>query len=153
MIKLQIPGEEPLVLEFLLLDVNGTLSNRGDLIEGVRERLSGLQALLKPLLLSADTFGSLEEIAAGLSIEARRAASSEEKVAVLHALGAGRCVAVGNGRNDAGILAEAALGIAVIGPEGASSEALAAADLTCRSVLEALDLLIEPRALIATLRS
>jgi len=71
----------------------------------------------------------------------------------LHKLGSMRCVAIGNGNNDASILEEAALGIAVIGPEGASAAALAAADLTCTSVLDALDLLTEPRVLAATLHS
>jgi soluble P-type ATPase len=50
------------------------------------------------------------------------------------------------------MLGEAALGIAVVGPEGAASASLAAADVVCGSILVALDLLLEPRALAATLR-
>ncbi len=151
-ITVEIPGQEPLALEFLLLDVNGTLSDRGTLIEGVEQRLAELGDRIAPRLLSADTFGSLDDIAARLRLEPRRAPSGEEKVRILRGLGAGRCVAIGNGRNDAGMLAEAALGIAVIGPEGTSTEAAAKADIVCRSILEALDLLAEPRALAATLR-
>jgi hypothetical protein len=41
-------------------------------------------------------------------------------------LGAEKCAAVGNGRNDAEMLTASALGIAVIGPEGAHAAAVAA---------------------------
>jgi soluble P-type ATPase len=58
----------------------------------------------------------------------------------------------GNGANDVLMIREAALGIAVVGPEGASGATVAAADLVCRSILEALDLVGEPQALAATLR-
>jgi soluble P-type ATPase len=50
------------------------------------------------------------------------------------------------------VLEAAALGIAVVGPEGASGAAVRSADVLCRSVLEALDLLLDTRALGATLR-
>lgn len=50
------------------------------------------------------------------------------------------------------MLRAARLGIAVIGPEGAASGAIMAADLVCRSVTEALDLLLDERLLVATLR-
>lgn len=149
---LHIPGRQPLALEFVLLDVNGTLSNRGELIDGVAERLSALRAHLEPRLLSADTFGTLNRIAEQLELRAQIVASAEDKLAVLHELGADRCVAIGNGSNDRALLAEAAVGIAVLGAEGCSAEALGACDLVCASVLDALDLLSEPRALAATLR-
>lgn len=152
-LEVEIPGRRPLALEFLLLDVNGTLSNRGALIDGVAERLSALGSRLEPLLLSADTFGTLAAIAEQLGLRAQRAASAEEKLAILHELGADRCAAIGNGSNDRAMLAEAALGIAVLGAEGCSAEALAACDLVCPSILDALDLLAEPQALAATLRA
>jgi soluble P-type ATPase len=60
---------------------------------------------------------------------------------------------VGNGRNDRLMLEAAALGLAVILGEGASSATLAAADAVCLSIADALDLLIHPLRLTATLRS
>lgn len=151
-LRVEIPGRLTLELEFLLLDVNGTLSDRGQLVDGVAQRLDALQPTLQVELLSADTFGTLAAIAARLDIVARKAASADEKLEVLRSLDPLRCVAVGNGANDALMLREAALGIGVIGSEGAASETVAAADVVCRSVVEALDLLLEPRALAATLR-
>lgn len=67
-------------------------------------------------------------------------------------LGPGRCIVVGNGANDALVLEAAALGIAVAGAEGAGGAAIRAADIVCRSIVEALELLLDPRALAATLR-
>jgi soluble P-type ATPase len=70
----------------------------------------------------------------------------------VHALGSDRCVAIGNGRNDAPMLEAAALGMAVIGPEGTHRAALDRADVVALSIDEALGLLAEPRTLTATLR-
>jgi P-type E1-E2 ATPase len=148
-----IPGVRSLELHFLLLDVNGTLSDRGVLIDGVAERLDALRDRLEPRLLSADTFGTLASMAEQLSAPAQTVASGAEKLAVLNELGAATCVAIGNGTNDAPMLSAAALGVAVIGLEGTSSQALGAADIVCSSVLEALDLLREPKAIAATLRA
>lgn len=151
-LRIDIPGRELLELEFLLLDLNGTLSDRGTLLEGVAERLEGLAQNLEVRLLSADTFGTLDDIAGRLSAQGEIVSNGEEKVAIMRELGVQRCAAIGNGANDALMLREAALGIAVLGPEGASGAALSAADLICASILEALDLLGEPRTLSATLR-
>lgn len=152
-ILLELPDRSPLTLEFLLLDVNGTLSDCGELIDGVAESLAALREQLEPHLLSADTFGTLATIADQLSIPAQTAASAQEKLAVVNDLGADRCVAIGNGSNDREMLGAAALGIAILGPEGCSAEALAACDLACGSIIHALGLLREPRALAATLRT
>jgi soluble P-type ATPase len=59
---------------------------------------------------------------------------------------------IGNGRNDALVMKECALAIAVIGPEGAAFPAIAAAHVVTASITDALDLLLNPRRLLATLR-
>jgi soluble P-type ATPase len=82
-----------------------------------------------------------------------RVESGAEKARYIEPLGAASCVAVGNGRNDVSMLEAAALGIAVMGPEGTAGAAMAVADVVARSVEEALALLAEPRALMATLRA
>jgi soluble P-type ATPase len=50
------------------------------------------------------------------------------------------------------MLEAAGLSLAVLGPEGTSMKAVMAADVLCRSVHDALDLLLDPRTLTATLR-
>jgi len=136
-----------------VLDVNGTLADRGALIGGVAERLARLGGIVQLHLLSADTFGTLGEIATSVGARATIVASGDDKRRLLAELGEDRCAAIGNGANDALMLEAAALGIAVIGPEGAAGAALRAADVACRSILDALDLLLDERALRATLRA
>ena len=135
-----------------MLDVNGTLTNRGELIDDVESTLRRLQATLELHLLSADTFGSLTRVAATLGVRSRIIRDGAEKAAVARELGARHCAAIGNGANDSGMLAEAALGIAVLGPEGAAAATIAAADVVCGSIGAALQLLLDERALAATLR-
>jgi P-type E1-E2 ATPase len=148
-----VPGLPTIELDLLLLDVNGTLTNRGELLDGVAERITTLRALLDVHLVSADTFGTLDELAARLDVHAVRAATGEDKLQLLEALGAARAAVIGNGANDVLVLEASALGIAVIGPEGMSAAAFRAADVICRAATEALDLLQESRALSATLRA
>jgi P-type E1-E2 ATPase len=149
---IEIPGGLRLALAHLLLDVNGTLSDRGVLLDGVAERLERISQQLDVRLVSGDTFETLDEIAAELGLEATRALDARAKLELLDVLGRDRCAVVGNGTNDALALEAAAVGIAVLGPEGTSGAALRAADVVCRSVADALDLLLDTRALGATLR-
>jgi P-type E1-E2 ATPase len=151
-LALDIPGPSRLAVDVVVLDVNGTLTDRGELLPDVPGRLSRLAADFRLILASADTFGTLDRVAQALGAEARPAGDASSKVALLDELGRDRCAMVGNGANDAAALRAAALGIAVIGPEGASAEALMAADVICTSILEALDLLVDEQALTATLR-
>lgn len=60
---------------------------------------------------------------------------------------------MGNGVNDALMLARSALGIVVTGPEGTSAKALQAADVIARDIIVALDMLLNTKRLIATLRA
>ena len=152
-VAVSIPGHGDLRLEHLILDVNGTLTNRGELLDGVEERLVRASRALDIRLVSADTFGTLDVIAERLKVGAVPAASGADKVRVLDELGREHSVVIGNGANDVPALAAAALGIAVLGPEGASGAALRLADIVCASVADALDLLLDPNALTATLRT
>jgi soluble P-type ATPase len=148
-----VPGRAELRLAHLILDVNGTLTDRGALLAGVPERIDRLRECLDVRLLTADTYGTLPAIVTALGgIPAERVGSGVEKAAVADRLGARSCAAIGNGANDEALLRAVGLGIAVLGREGASARSLAAADIVCGSVLDALDLLLAPEALAATLR-
>jgi len=150
---IDIPGDRPMTLEHLVLDMNGTLTNRGELIDGVAERLAALADDLAIHVATADTFGAADALAVRLGVEVTRIADGTEKERLVARLGAERTIAIGNGRNDAAMLKTARLGIAVIGPEGAATAAVLAADVVCRDVRDALDLLLDDRVLRATLRA
>lgn len=155
MLELSIPGRGQITLHHLVCDVSGTLTTDGALIDGVSPRLAALVASLQVHLVTADTHGRQAEIDRQLGLTASRLERGHErkqKAAFVKTLGAEGVVAIGNGANDAGMLRAAAIGIAVIGAEGASVETLQAADVVTTSILDALDLLLKPRRLIATLR-
>lgn len=155
MINMDIPGGEPLALKFLVLDYNGTIACDGRLIAGVRDALSDLSQSVSVHVLTADTFGTVQEELKGIPCETVVIAKENQaraKADYIRQLGAKHCVCVGNGRNDAQMLREAALGIAVIQAEGASVEAILAADVVAQNISDALDLLRHPLRLIATLR-
>jgi soluble P-type ATPase len=156
MLELFIPGFKDLSLEHLVLDYNGTLACDGRSLEGVQERLGILSENFIIHILTADTFGTVQAQVAAWSCRVEvipQGQEAEAKVRYVKSLGAKQTVAVGNGRNDRLMLKEAALGIAIIQTEGTAVEALWAADLVVPGILEALDLLLHPQRLKATLRS
>jgi len=153
-----IPGGEALDLRHLVLDYNGTVALDGALAPGVARLIRLLAEPPSGLALhvvTADTFGTAKTALQGLPCRLAvlgPGRQDEAKLAYVRSLGARHAAAVGNGRNDRLMLREAALGIAVVGGEGASAEALAAADVICRDIGDALGLLAYPLRLAATLR-
>lgn len=156
MLEITIPSRGLLRLEHLVLDVNGTIALDGQLTPGVSERLERLCEKLDLWLVSADTQGTLATLAARLKVKMRLLQPGNEaaqKTTLVEELGAERVVAIGNGANDVAMLQRAALGIAVLGGEGLATACLTAADLVAPDIVTALDLLLFPRRLIATLRT
>lgn len=157
MIAISLPGRG-LTLEIfhLLLDVNGTLTVDGGLIPGVKERIELLKDKLVVHLLTADTFGRGAEAAAELGTRFKRVDPNQgglDKKGFLIELGKEKVAAIGNGYNDIYMLEDAALGIAVIGREGCSAEAIKRADIVVNNINDALDLLLNTKRIVATLRA
>lgn len=154
MLTVSIPGFRILALKHLVLDFNGTLACNGEVLPGVAERMVALSGRLVIHVATGDTFGNAAAALKGLPCQVEllpEAGLSEAKRAYVARLGADR-VAIGNGRNDRLMLSVAALGIAVIQGEGAAAETLACADVVAPGIAEALDLLLFPKRLVATLR-
>ncbi len=156
MISIDIPGFGSLNLAHLVCDYNGTLAVDGELLPGVAEALSILAPQIGLHVITADTFGLAGAQLAGLPIALTitpMEAQAEAKLRFVSELGPDAVVAIGNGRNDRKMLSAVALGIALIQREGGAAETLASADVVCASILDALELLCNPKRLVATLRS
>jgi len=155
MLELAIPGYKNMKIQHLVLDYNGTLACEGRLIAGVQEALRKLADSLTIHILTADTFGTVQQ---GLYEQPCTVAvikcgqEAEAKLRYIADLGPAQTICIGNGRNDRLMLQHAAIGIAVVGGEGAAAEALRAADIYVANILDALGLLANPRGLLATLR-
>lgn len=160
-IELDIPNYGRLELEHLVLDYNGTIARDGELMPGVADRLRALADLIKVTVLTADTHGTVRDKLAELPVTVAVLAADatpplpedQAKRDHLHQLGPQRCVFMGNGRNDHLALRVAALGVALVQAEGASPLSLMAADVVAPGIDAALDLLLHPSRLVATLRT
>jgi len=155
MISISIPEAGTLNLDHLVLDYNGTLAVDGVLLPGVKETLQSLCEQIDIHVVTADTFGKAGDGLKGVDCRLTVLQPGRQDLAKLDfvkQLGADRTVAVGNGSNDALMLEAAALGIAVILGEGASTLSLGKAAVVCLNIVDALELLTHPLRLTATLR-
>lgn len=152
---LEISGFGRLDLEHLVLDYNGTIARDGALLPEAAELIEILADQMTVHVLTADTGGRCRENLTGLPVTIHVLTDrpeDEAKLAYVRRLGPEKCCGVGNGRNDVLMLEACALGVAVIGDEGASPAAVSAADAVVTGIVPALRLLTHPLRLKATLR-
>jgi P-type E1-E2 ATPase len=155
MIRVSIPGGEDLEFHHLVLDMNGTITTDGLLPDGVAQLIEQLKDKLNIYLLTADTFGTGARVARELGIEMFTVSSDHgtiDKANFIASLSPAGAAAIGNGNNDLEMFKQAALSIAVIGQEGCSVAALLNADIVVTNINDALNLLLNPLRLRATLR-
>lgn len=155
MITIEVPGYKRFDLEHLVLDYNGTLARDGYVIEGVKQHLDRLAVSLKIHVLTADSFESVYKELDGYPCKIFVLEPENQdrgKLDYIRRLGCAKTVCIGNGRIDQLMLKEASLGIAVCQDEGAAIQAILSADILCPDILSALELLLHPVRLIATLR-
>lgn len=155
MIEIDIPGRTVYKLSALLLDVNGTITLDGIIIDGVTERIKSLSDFLDIYLITADTQGTAKHFAEALSVRLTIIMPGNEdyqKLDFIQKIGSESTVAIGNGSNDSLMLREAAIGICISSKEGAAQEAVQNCDVLMNDINSALDLLLKPKRLIATLR-
>jgi soluble P-type ATPase len=162
MIELDIPGKGELGITNLVMDLNGTIATDGEIIEGVAERLHRLSSNLDIFIVTADTRGRAEHLIKDLGSDlksgsyrlhkTKRDKEDIQKLELARRLGSEETISIGNGSNDALMLKESAVGICIVGKEGAAVEAVMSADLVTFDINDALDLLLKPERLVATLR-
>lgn len=155
MLKIKVPGRGIYRLKHLVLDVNGSIAVEGRLVDGVARRVAELRQSIEVHMVTADTRGLQHAIDTELTLTAARINPENEaaqKAAFVRSLGSEGVCAIGNGANDAEMLRDAGLAIAVLGEEGLAVETLTAADVVVPHINSALDLLLNPLRLVATLR-
>ena len=153
--RMEIPGRGAYSVEFLVLDMNGTISTDGKISGQFKDKINLLAKRLKVYILTADTRGDAQKRLGHIAAELVRIDKGEEalqKKEFVSKIGAEKTIAVGNGYNDHLMVKEAALGIAVIGREGAATETIGNADVVVNEIADALDLILKPLRHQATLR-
>jgi len=154
-INVEIPNYGHVEIEHFVTDFSGTLSEDGKLLPGMKAKLNELSAILKVHVLTSDTFGRAEKELEGVNcilhvLKGEGHVFQKEKY--VQDLGADTVAALGNGNNDVKMLRAAKLGIAVCLKEGCSVESLTASKILVMSPIDAIDLFLYPKRLIATLR-
>ena len=155
MLNINIPGRGELVLSHLVLDYNGTIAEDGLIIPGIAERLEQLRENLEICVITADTHGTATRRCEGLPLKVLTFPTTEVgaiKADHVRSL-TGGVVTIGNGFNDIAMSDAADLSVCVLGPEGCCGKLAAHCDVLTRSIEDALDLLLKPDRLRATLRT
>jgi soluble P-type ATPase len=158
MLEINIPSMPPMQLEILVLDFNGTLATDGMIHNGVSQRIELLKRRFEIFIVTCDTFGNAKQAADTLgvryhSVEGSKWGESSAKAQFVKSLNPDRVVVIGNGNSDVLMMQEAALSIGVMEREGISVKAMQAAHIISATTEDALDLLLFPKRVIATLRS
>ena len=155
MLTIQIPGREAFPISHLVLDYNGTIALDGEIIPGIKERLDVLCRDLEICVITADTHGTAAKKCEGLPLQVLTFPTTEvgrikaEEVRRR----TGGVAFIGNGVNDIHMSDAADLSNCVMGTEGCGSALIGHTDVTVTSILDALDLLLIPGRLRATLRT
>ena len=152
---IDIPNYKELTVEHIVLDYNGTLASGGRVQEKTKEILKKLCKEYKVYVITADTFGTVKEELKEFNLEVIVLKSNnhtQEKADFVKSLDATKTVAIGNGNNDRLMLQTAILSIAIIADEGCATKTLLVSDISCFDIVDALNLLLNKKALIATLR-
>ncbi|WNF22920.1 haloacid dehalogenase [Mesobacillus jeotgali] len=153
MLSLNIPGRGPFTIHHLVLDFNGTIAFNGELIPDVAERITLLSKKMGVHVITADTNGSVVGECSGLPANVHVLQSDDhtaEKGEFVSNLDGVICM--GNGANDEAMFEAADIAIAITGREGCATSTLLKSDLIIDDINDALDLLLNPNRLIATLR-
>ena len=149
--RIHIPGRGPLELDHLVFDFNGTLACDGRITDEVLALLAVIAQKIDLIVATADTFGTAATTFEPAGIAWRRIKTGGDKAQLVEGFG-GNTAVVGNGANDAMMFRAADLAVAVVGPEGAASAALLAADIVVSSIEAGLELFLHPNRIVATLR-
>jgi soluble P-type ATPase len=155
MFELDIPGFGAVILKHLVTDFTGTLSVDGRLAPGAREGLNKVAEFLDVHVLTADTFGRAKAELEGVNCRVHILEGKNhdvQKEEFVKKRGSENVIAFGNGNNDRKMLKASKIGIAVCLQEGCAPDAVKSADILVASTLDAIDLLLNPKRMKATLR-
>ncbi|MCF0149913.1 MAG: ATPase P [Firmicutes bacterium] len=156
MITIEIPGRDaPVCIKSICLDYNGTIARDGQFFQSLEEPIRRLAKHADIYILTADTYGNVRQQCGHLPLKIwtfPREGAALCKEAIVKELGEG-VFAVGNGFNDIQMFDASEISVAVMEKEGFCGKLAAHADVIVSSPVDALDLLLKPDRLRATLRN
>ena len=155
MIRIEAPGQDSREIDYIVFDLNGTLTVDGRIHPKTKDKINLLAKRTSIYVMTADTRGDSRDVLRKVKAEIvliEGTDTGEARIDFVRKIGPERTVAVGNGHNDRLMVGEASIGICILGREGASSQTLQNSDIVFPSILDALDFLLKPLRQRATLR-
>ncbi|HVN05088.1 MAG TPA: hypothetical protein VMT86_11760 [Bryobacteraceae bacterium] len=158
-IAIDIPGFGLRLIRVVVSDYTGTHSLGGAVEPAVKQKLRELARVIDLHIVTADSFGTAERELEGIAIphKLRSAKHDAEKAEYVRQFELPHVAAFGNGNNDRLMLRAVkeagGLAIAVDNGEGCALDAILNAHLLIAGAANAIDLLLDPVRLKATLRS
>lgn len=151
--KYTVSGVGEIELNTIILDLNGTLAVRGKVPNGVAERIRKLKDIgFTCILFSGDQRGNAKQLAQDLGIDFVLTKDGDSKRQAAQKYDKEHTVAIGNGSIDIGVYENAKVRIGTLQAEGIHTAILAYIDVLVPSIIDALDLLLDPDSLAATMR-
>ena len=156
MVSIDIPGKGKMNIENLVLDFNGTIAYDGNIKNGIREKIQRVHEMgINIYILTADTYHQAAEQVKDMPVtleifDVDNAALSKREI--VNNIDSKLTMTIGNGNNDVEMFEESILSVAVIGDEGCAVKAIFAADIITNNIDDAIDLLLNPHRIKATLR-
>ena len=156
MIEILVPGLKPYEITHVVMDYNGTIAVDGKIPMELKAKLVRLSKLVPITVLTADTHGTAKAACEPVGLEVRtfpqeNAAACKKQI--VEEFGSDHVACLGNGFNDIPMFKTARLSIGVLDVEGMCGALLPHATILCRSAEEAIDLLMNPKRIIADLRT
>ena len=156
MVSIDIPGKGKMNIENLVLDFNGTIAYDGNIKNGIREKIQRVHEMgINIYILTADTYHQAAEQCKDMPVtleifDVDNAALSKREI--VNNIDSKLTMTIGNGNNDVEMFEESISSVAVIGDEGCAVKAIFAADIITNNIDDAIDLLLNPHRIKATLR-
>lgn len=156
-IDIKVPWGEKYIIKNVVFDLNGTLANNGEIAGTTEELLKELAKHARIYIITADTHNTAESLKKkiGEFTEIIVLQSDEhdlEKARFVHTLGFRETVTLGNGGNDLKMVQEGILSFGIMAGEGIYAPLLSKVDIVVHNIDHAIDMLINPMKIVATLR-
>jgi soluble P-type ATPase len=148
-----VPGVGVIEIDTLVVDSNGTISVKGEIVPGVIERIHQLQSHgVNVVMISSDQRGNARDLALSSGITYYEATNAREKEDILISLGSKNVAAIGNARTDIGLFVQSVISIATLQAEGIHKDIIDHVDVIMPSVNDALDFFLDSNTFIATMK-
>ncbi len=150
--RLVIPGVRTFNIKNIFIDYNGTIACDGVLHKGLIKQLELLALEFNVFILTGDTFGTVQDTFNNTAIEVILAYTALDKLMAVKKRHPDDSIAIGNGSIDYKMFDAVGISFCVVGREGASYKAISHADIIVTEFEHVLEMIKQPKKIIATLK-